>query len=226
MVQRPIALTLVDREVLNSYSQFVDGLGAYLGNAYEIVLHSLETYEHSVINILHGEHTGRKVGAPITDLALNMLEQFSDTSQDHITYFSTNKRGEPLKSTTIAIRGEQNRIIGLLCINFYMNTPLKDLLTTLIPEPPHPFTEGKRENYVDNSEELIASALEDVRSQVLADDSITSSNKNKYIVYRLDDCGIFNIKDAVVKVASLLNISKNTVYMHLRNRSRSEDPHN
>ena len=73
MAQKPVTLTLVDREILNSYSRFIDGLGRYLGDAYEIVLHSLETYEHSVINILHGEHTERKVGAPITDLALNML---------------------------------------------------------------------------------------------------------------------------------------------------------
>lgn len=222
MAQKPIALTLVDREVLNSYSKFIDGLGTYLGDAYEIVLHSLEVYEHSVINILHGEHTGRQVGAPITDLALNMLEKLSETHVDHITYFSTNKKGEPLKSTTIAIHGEQNRIIGLLCINFYMNTPLADVLGGLIPEPAGIPLAKRRENYVDNSEELIVSALEDVREKVMGDDSITPSNKNKMIVYMLDDYGIFNIKDSVVKVAGLLNISKNTVYMHLRNRAKAE----
>ena len=54
----------------------------------------------------------------------------------------------------------------------------------------------------------------------MEDISITASNKNKMIVYLLDDYGIFNIKDAVIKVASLLNISKNTVYMHLRNKAK------
>lgn len=43
MAQKPVTLTLVDREILNSYSRFIDGLGRYLGDAYEIVLHSLET---------------------------------------------------------------------------------------------------------------------------------------------------------------------------------------
>ena len=34
---------------------------------------------HSVISIYHGEHTGRKEGAPITDLALEMLEKLRKT---------------------------------------------------------------------------------------------------------------------------------------------------
>ena len=220
MAERPVSLTLIDRQVLDSYAQFIDGLGRYLGVAYEIVLHSLQTYEHSVVNILHGQHTGRKVGAPITDLALDMLEKFEETGEDHITYFSINKKGEPLKSTTIAIRGEQNRIIGLLCINFYMNTPLSDILASLTPS--HTLSGPRQETYVDNSDELIVSALEDVRRKVMADDTITPSNKNKSIVCKLDDYGIFNIKDAVVKVAELLNISKNTVYMHLRNRNKGD----
>ena len=173
-----------------------------------------------MVNILHGQHTGRKVGAPITDLALDMLEKFEETGEDHITYFSINKKGEPLKSTTIAIRGEQNRIIGLLCINFYMNTPLSDILASLTPS--HTLSGPRQETYVDNSDELIVSALEDVRRKVMADDTITPSNKNKSIVCKLDDYGIFNIKDAVVKVAELLNISKNTVYMHLRNRNKGD----
>lgn len=169
MAQKPVTLTLVDREILNSYSRFIDGLGRYLGDAYEIVLHSLETYEHSVINILHGEHTERKVGAPITDLALNMLEKLSETKEDNITYFSRNKKGEPLKSTTIAIHGEQNRIIGLMCINFYMNTPLANVLEAFIPKQPGVIQSNKRENYVDNSDELIVSALENVREKVMND---------------------------------------------------------
>ena len=46
---------------------------------------------------------------------------------------------------------------------------------------------------------------------------ISLTNKNKEIVIRLEEKGIFNIKDAVIKVAEQLEISKNTVYMHLRN---------
>lgn len=220
MAKTAVELTLIDKEVLHSYQNFINGLGAYLGDGYEIVLHSLENYEHSVINILNGEHTGRKIGAPITDLALELLDKLSSTGEDCITYFSTNKKGEPLKSTTIAIRGEKGRIIGLLCMNFYMNTPLADILATLIPPSSKMQTTTSRENFVENSDELIESTLASVQEKILSDPMILQSNKNKMIVYMLDDYGIFNIKDAVIKVADLLKISKNTVYMHLRNKNK------
>ena len=45
----------------------------YLGIGYEIVLHSLESMEHSVIAIANGHYTNRHEGSPITDLALDML---------------------------------------------------------------------------------------------------------------------------------------------------------
>lgn len=60
-------------------------------------MHSLDSYEHSVINIVNGEHTGRKIGAPITDKALEMLSRLKDSGESSETYFSTNAKGEPLK---------------------------------------------------------------------------------------------------------------------------------
>ena len=69
----------------------------------------------------------------------------------------------------------------------------------------------------DHSDQLILSMLEEVRSDVCSDVSITPVNRNKEIVWRLYDKGVFNLKNSVVKVAELLDISRNTVYMHLRN---------
>ena len=44
-----LKLTSLDKKILHSYCQTLDGLSNYLGNGYEIVLHSLEDYEHSAI---------------------------------------------------------------------------------------------------------------------------------------------------------------------------------
>lgn len=218
MAHHPIKLSKTDHEILASYITVLHGLAAYLGDGYEMVLHSLESFDHSVICILNGEHTGRKIGAPITDLALNMLDEISKGQNDMITYFSKNKKGEPLKSTTIAIRGENQRIIGLFCINFYMNTSLYDILQTMIPE--EQILPVPKENFAENSDELIETTLEAVKIEVYANQSISANNKNKYIVYQLEERGIFNIKDAVIKVAQSLGISKNTVYMHIRNKAK------
>ena len=59
--------------------------------------------------------------------------------------------------------------------------------------------------------------VEQIREEVIEDKEITSANRNKEIIQRLYQKGIYNMKDAVIRTAELLGISKNTVYMHLRN---------
>ncbi len=216
-------LTSTDKLILNSYIPVIHDLAAYLGSSFEIVLHSLEDYEHSVIEIVNGEHTGRTIGSPITDLALDMLEALSK-GQTTSVYFTRRRSGEPLKSSTIAIRGEHDRIIGLICINMHLNTPLCDVLDSLRPSSENEHLLYTHEIFASDVHDLVESALEEVREYVLADATVLPSNKNKVIVEELYRKGIFQMKNAVTIVASLLNISKNTVYMHIRNyRSSQED---
>lgn len=218
-----IQLTLIEQQILNSYCSLVNGLAEYLGSGYEIVLHSLDNFEHSVICIVNGEHTGRAVGAPITNKALDMLKKFHETGLSNETYFSTNSRGEPLKSTTIAIKGENGRIIGLLCMNYYMNTSFREFINNFIPsDAPNIESPSVTETFASNVDDMISSSLEHAKRQIYHDPTISSSNKNKAIIYLLYDKGIFQIKDSVPKVADLLGISKNTVYLHLRNYSGAQ----
>jgi predicted transcriptional regulator YheO len=211
-----IKLTATDRMILNSYSSMLDGLADYLGTGFEFVLHSLEDYESSVIKIINGHHTGRKLGAPITDLALNMFTKIQDENLDgYISYESKNKNGRPLYSTTISVYGENQRIIGLICINFYVDTPFSEIfpIFEMLNKSSH---STMNENFADDVDTLIEEAYSEAYHQVMTDGSISSILKNKEIINVLHNQGIFRIKDAVVKVAKLMNVSKNTVYMHLR----------
>ena len=216
MEQTEIVLTPAERLILNSYRDLVCGLEDYLGIGYEIVLHSLETMEHSVIAIANGHYTNRHEGSPITDLALDMLRSIQqEDGKSHISYFSRNRSGEPLRSTTIVIYGEHRRAIGLLCINFYLNTPLYKLIGHLTEDAmdERPML---TETFVDNAEELLTRVVEQIRDEVEQDIHILPSLKNKEIIKRCSSQGIFQIKSAVTSVAKILNISKNTVYLHLK----------
>lgn len=219
-----LSLTLVDKAILESYKNLVINLGSYLGEGYEIILHSLEDLHHSVIEIVNGQYSGRTTGAPITDLALSLLAQIED-SKDHsaICYMNRSKKGIPLRSSTIPITGENNRIIGLLCMNFYTNIPMSSILQKFQIEDFQTIQDGKGtvETFAENTDELIESTLESVRNQILNDASVTTQNKNKEIVIALYHKGIFNIKDSVIKVSAAMGISKNTVYMHLRNITKN-----
>ncbi len=209
-------LTEIDLKILKSYDTLLDGLADYLGEGCEIVLHSLENLDRSVIKIVNGHHTGRKVGAPITNLALEMLDKLQkEPRQTGISYFSKNKKGEPLKSATIAICGEEDRIIGLLCINFYLNMPLADFLS-VFAFGGGPAAVTRTEMYLDNSNDLLEDSISRAIQSVTWDGTIVPSLKNRNIIRVLYRQGIFNMKNSVDYVAERLNISKNTVYMHLR----------
>lgn len=215
-----LKLTATDRKILDSFALMLNGLGAYLGDGYELVLHSLENLDHSVIKIINGHYTGRKEGAPITDLALKMLRQIEqDPSRTVSPYFNKNNSDSMLRSCTIPITGEHGRIIGLLCMNFHMEMPLSEFLQGMLPS--HDDTSSvahtSSETFSDNIDDLILSSLTDTKEAVYNDPDISSSNRNKEIVFRLYQQGIFQLKDAVIKVADQLNISKNTVYLHIRN---------
>ena len=73
------------------------------------------------------------------------------------------------------------------------------------------------ETFAENSREIIEKQVVKTRDEVFSDKNISLNNKNKEIIFRLSNCGIFNLKDSVVLVAEQLGISKNTVYLHLRN---------
>lgn len=210
-------LTATDKIILETYKQLVEGLSDYLGDGYEIVLHSLENLDHSAVKVINGYHTGRTEGAPITDLALDMLYEIKERkTSGYISYFTKNRNGDSLKSSTIAIPGENGNIIGLLCINLYLNTSFVEMLRSFVPAT-GVVKQHKTENFMNNVDDMLEYTVSHIKCEVFDNPSIQVSNKNKIIISRLCDRGVFNIKDSVSKTAELLGISKNTVYMHLRN---------
>ena len=160
--------------------------------------------------------SGRKEGAPITDLALHMLEDIRhNNGKDYIAYYSKNKKGEPMHSTTIAIRSENAKIVGLLCINFYLNTPLASVINTLM-KTDDGANVGREENFADSPSQLVGDTIAETKRVVMADADIAVHDKNKEIIARLYSKGFFKLKNSVVECAEALGISKNTVYLHIR----------
>lgn len=229
-----MVLSEIDKLILNSYKTIVYGLADYLGPESEVVLHSLENYESSAI-IIAGENTKRKVGAPITDLALNMLSRISVSEETNfLTYFTKSKSQTKMKSSTIAIYGENKRIIGLLCINYNLESSFSDFIKNFsYPENEEDIAisniSNKKivkkanvvENFFNSMEELVEEKVDKVKKIVENDKKVTNGNRNKEIIKILYYEGVFNIKDAVVKVAERLKISKHTVYLHIRHLEKN-----
>ena len=170
-----------------------------------------------IIAIANSHISGRKLGAPLTNMALSILRDKSYERMDyHLHYYSINVNGKDLRSSTFFIK-DSGKLIGLLCINFYMNTSVFQFLQSMTPPAAQTPDSPVEESYVENVDELIVQAVTEASQKVQNDSAISNANKNKEIVSILYQRGIFNLKDAVVKVAGLMGISKNTVYMHVRN---------
>lgn len=216
-----IKLSPVDRLILRSYTSVLDGFSEYLGDGFEFVLHSLEDLDHSVIKVINGHYSHRSVGAPITNLALSLLQTIQQKESPHVNmvYRNYSKTGAPIKAATFPIFGERSQIIGLICINFHLDIPLSAMLDTLLKSGGE--AAPAKELLASSSDDLILSTLEEAKLSVAQDHSITAKNKNKEIISLLYQKDIFLFKNAVQKVAGLLNISINTVYMHLRNLKKS-----
>lgn len=212
-----------DRSILQSYDSVVEGLAEYLGGASEIVLHSLEDYQHSVVKIANGYHTGRELGAPITNLALQMLQEIEQSnSKQAISYFTRSKNNRLMKSSTIAIRGEAGKIIGLLCINMNLDESFAGFLQAFLPQLDIE-SRGQQEHFASSVEDMIHETIERTIEAVDASPDISYANRNKHIIALLHERGVFNLRDAVAIVANALKITKHTVYLHLRNNASKNE---
>lgn len=220
MESQSFSLSDHDRAILYSYVNVAEGVAEFLGNFCEVVIHNLENMDHSVMHIINGHLSGRQVGASISEVTLSFLNRMmAEPNLNHLYYFAKNKRGETFKSSISAIMGEKENIIGLLCINMYLSSPISDLVHFMTPSESTK-QENISETFVENTVELMLHALEEAKKSVYSNLSISSSNKNKEIVSTLYQKGIFNLKDSVVTIADHLGISKNTVYMHIRNMNK------
>ena len=94
-----------------------------LGPLCEVAIHDFRDLDHSLVH-LEGSLTGRKLGAPITNIVVKAWRQQGDAVADLVGYPSSTPGGKSLKSSTSFLRRADGRVIGAFC----MNVDLSDLL--------------------------------------------------------------------------------------------------
>ncbi len=211
---------------IEKFITIADFLSEVLGSNTEIVLHDLTNYEKSIIHIINGHISNRKVGDSITDLVLEFIENESKGNKQFVcNYNSKNINGKLLYSSTYFIRDEKNIIVGVLCLNSDYEKVEKSLsfLTSLLPN----YIEKKsvkidiKENLTSNLKELTLSKIDTIINQYeVPADRMTPKEKSE-IILTLNNSGIFNTRGAVPKVAQKLNMSEPSVYRYI-NKSKKK----
>ena len=198
----------------------MDSLGLLFGPNCEVVLHSLHDLSKSVIKIVNGHVTGRKEGAPLTNLGIDVLEKAELLDSDLIgPYFTQLHDGRTVKSITTLIRDEKGEPIGMLCINFDISAPFFEIVETFSPknEKKEPNTV---EHFPETPQELINKSVISIRKQVSKMSQMSPAASTKYIVSELFERGIFNVKGAIDLVSIEFGLSRNTIYNYIRDAKR------
>lgn len=206
--------------------KLVEFLGLILGDAYEIVLQDVSPDKMNIVAIANGHVSGRAIGAPMTDLSLQMLADGEWKTNEYLcNYIGATKDGKLLKSSTFFIK-EDGKLVGMLCIN--QDTSRFQALSDEIlriggisapqvrdenkPELPL----QKVENFSENFSEMTIRAILDT----LGTDSQIPLNRLKQgermkIVEGLNNKGVFVMRGAVSEVAKQLECSEASIYRYL-----------
>ena len=213
-----VKFTVPDRKIIESYKGTAEAIALFLGEFCEVSLHSLEDPRKALVKIVNGRHTNREPGATLTDQGLEvLLDAREDPEKGFHCCTTTSSSGEPMRSVFVVLRNGK-KIIGLLNISFNMAVPLAEFISTFsLYQGTGPCGTNLRPRPQANTiEEMVEVSLMEVVREVSDDPRIANHEKNKNIVRRLEEKGVFDIKGAVRVVADDLKLSKFTVYSYLR----------
>lgn len=206
----------VQASALEFYFQLARSIAKQFGPDCEVVVHDLESNdpESSIVAIENGHVSGRRVGDGPSHVVLEALQGDRALVQDHLSYLAKTKDGKLLKSSTIYIRDDDGKAIGIFAINYditlmvAMEKSLKAFTDIEIPETePAPISR----NVADLLDELIEQSVALVGKPVAL---MTKEDKVKAIRF-LNDTGAFLITKSGDKVCKFFGISKYTLYSYI-----------
>ena len=235
---------MMNHVLLEHYVRLTEFLGRVLGPDYEVALHDLTDKNKSIIAIANNHVSGREIGAPMTNVGLQIIADKSyQSSHYRLHYRGVAENGKILRSSTLFIQDENGELIGLLCINFDGSRyhELSDRLLGLchpdaFVETNFQFDEVRTREIraedmangelIENLQSTISGVAGGAVSEVLGEmgvaaDRLTQEEKTA-VVGELNARGVFLLKGAVKEVAEALHCSQASVYRYLSKFKKEE----
>ncbi|WP_242861080.1 helix-turn-helix transcriptional regulator [Clostridium scatologenes] len=212
---------LNDRELIEKHIPIAEFISEILGDNCEVLIHDVTNPNHSVIFIKNGHLSGRRIGAPITNLVLNIIQNKSYKNKDFVANYKAEGNLKNFRSASYFIKNEKNEIVGAICINIdieeYNNVKkLMDKLCFISNDSAKEIEDIKtQEQFYDNVDDILNTMIYDVIRDINIDPQRMSADEKIYVVKQLYDKGTFNLKGAVLEVAKALQVSEPTIYRYL-----------
>ncbi len=207
--------------------KIIHGIAAQFGKNCEVCLHDYsQPYDHTIVSIVNGEVTGRKVGDCGTNFGLQIM-QGTSSEEGQYNYITQIKNGKTLRSTSIYLKDDDGKLIGCLCINFDITDLImaKNVLEGVTYSYDHqsltPEQSGSNAANIDSEvitgdiNELLDTLIQkSIQSVGMPVGMMGKDEKIKGIRY-LENKGAFLIKKSSERIAQFYDISKFTLYNYL-----------
>lgn len=189
---------------LTYLKQIAHGIAQQFGQNCEVVIHDLtnEDLENSVSYIENGHVTKRNIGDGPSHVVLEASKKNSSKLEDRYGYLTRTQDGRILKSSTIYIRGENDKIHYIFSINFditgllAVEGAIKSLIST---ETEEKAPEKIPRNVNDLLDDLIDESVSIIGKPV----ALMSKEEKVTAIQFLNDAGAF------------FGISKYTLYSYI-----------
>ena len=205
-----------NREILEHYVKAGEVIAEMFAPYLEVIIHDLQTPEHSIIAIFNNHITGRKIGDGTSDIGYKKLE---DKIPDKIVnYNNQSPSGSDLKSSSLTIRNKDDEIIGSMGLNFDLSSFVN------IKEFFENFTKTFTLDNLPKREEFFMWSVKDEIQQALNKFIISNGLQGKVlnrkdklnVVGHMKKEGHINKKGAISILSELLAITRPTLYKYIK----------
>lgn len=222
--------------LLKEYVALVHFLGNFIGHNTEIVLHDTSMVDNSVVAIVNGHISGRKLGSSLNGAGLSYIRNKIYQDKDElIDYKGFSKDGKELVCYTRFIKNEEGKLLGMICVNIDKTQEIEVLskLTSLFgfDEESKAKTIQRRanregnelkEHFPENVQETVESVFQEILAELNLPADRLTYNEKVLIMKKFEENGVFLFKGAIPEVAKQLSISEATAYRYLSKIERGE----
>ncbi|MDN4493371.1 helix-turn-helix transcriptional regulator [Ureibacillus aquaedulcis] len=204
------------KKLLESFIPIAKSTAKMFGSNCEVVIHDLTNPQASVMFTVNNHVTGREIGQSFDHLVKTVL-QSKDFKEDYLagyTFVTADLR--TIRSSTSLIRDSKQKVIGAFCINFdveALNQMQQFMNTFLSTHDEVQDNVKKSDNDIGNVEGIVDQLIQQIIQNSVH--PVMKRHEKIELIRFMDEKGIFLMKGSVEKVASLLGISKVTVYSYL-----------
>jgi predicted transcriptional regulator YheO len=196
--------------LLSAFVPVADLIGAAVGPDVEVVLHDLSTPLHSVVYVVNGHVTGRKVGQTFEHLFSDALKG-RVASGDLIDNYYFKTAGKTIRSSSLMLRAPSGRLIGAICINIDVSkitAAIRDL-SALLPGYVNSAPQVESHTLPETASALVNSMLEAMPERP------TRSERLELIAFLISK-NVFDMRGSIERVASRLGVANVTIYSDIK----------